>query len=141
MKFLERCDSPNKRYSCHNGTCVSDEKACDLVGHTSFIKGKPKDRTTCKDPSLYRKCPDGYCRVSCDGDASSRCPLSLPIQCPQGTCGAVTSFCTWINRCSSVKPFQCADMSCVKDIELCPRSYGWANGARIQFDYIYDPNN
>lgn len=53
-KFLQRCDSSHKRYSCYSGDCVRDEKACLLLGNKDLKKNEsPKYKKTCSDPSLY----------------------------------------------------------------------------------------
>lgn len=106
-KFPPKCGKNNARWSCWNGECTKDDAECDVKvkDSQSGVKESDKLRRHCKNRYLYTRYEDGICRANSDTHRSSRCPLSMPLQCPQGTCTRYENGCTWTSRCPSLIPF------------------------------------
>jgi len=94
-------------YRCSSGRCGASAADCS----SQFVQ-------TCSNGSTL--CEDGLCRTSCF--AYDGCPLSKPLQCPDGYCGVNLGECSGESSCDNDKPFRCADGTCAASFLDCQRA-------------------
>ena len=115
--IAEGCYDLSKPYRCSSGRCAASEAEC--LG--DFVQ-------TCS--AGQARCEDGLCRDSCF--AYNGCPLSRPLQCPDGYCGVNIGECSGESSCDNDKPFRCADGTCAASFLDCSRPIRTFKPADIQ---------
>jgi hypothetical protein len=101
------CVSPKNPFRCITGQCVSHISYC-VLPETNFSQN-------------FERCFDGVYRFkgTCDCLGYSGCRFN-EFQCPDGTCGKSLMECAGAGGCPMGRPYLCADLSCVGDVERCP---------------------
>jgi hypothetical protein len=80
------CSDPMLPYRCNSGICALDQQTCLTL-----------DANVGKCANGTIRCEDSICRANCP--AFHGCPLSAPLQCPNGNCGMNLGDCAGESDC------------------------------------------
>ena len=116
--LINKCADMDYPFSCWTGACTKSPYECQELAQEKNLSKK------CKN-SKHIKCEDGWCRSDCKKLKSSRCPLSQPWNCGNGSCKSQKGYCTTENYCDPNAPYMCPDMSCAKDLSDCNFSFAF----------------